>query len=182
MIVYRKGFLGLHLLLRCAAWRQAAAWGTMRAGAGAGARAESIPLVPRRRLYGSAIVRTFVWGFIAALQTGLMYLLISNWELQFFAGGRVRPPCPARPSAALPGARAAAGPCCPMQRRCTVTVNRFPLFCFFLTRHGHRSPSTPSSPPPWPCWSSSARTRGGWSGERVGRSLPRCSAGCAGGS
>lgn len=51
-----------------------------------------------RRLYGSAIVRTFVWGLAAGLQTGLLYLLISKQQelTMFFAGGRVSLSRPSR--------------------------------------------------------------------------------------
>ncbi|KAL4440997.1 hypothetical protein ABPG77_010428 [Micractinium sp. CCAP 211/92] len=58
MIVYRKAFLGLHLLFR---------------------------------FYGSAIVRTALWGALAATQTTLLYVLVPDYVSQFFTGvyGRV---------------------------------------------------------------------------------------------
>lgn len=41
------------------------------------------------RLYGSAILRTAVWGVIAAIQTTLLYFLPDNYLNQYFANGRI---------------------------------------------------------------------------------------------
>jgi hypothetical protein len=56
MIVYRKTFLGLHLIFR---------------------------------IYGSAILRTAVWGAVAALQTGLLYAFAQGYVDRYFTDGRV---------------------------------------------------------------------------------------------
>ncbi|PRW56008.1 hypothetical protein C2E21_5243 [Chlorella sorokiniana] len=52
MIVYRKAFLGLHLLFR---------------------------------LYGSAVLRTAIWGLIAAFQTTMLYVFVDNTVAHWFA-------------------------------------------------------------------------------------------------
>ncbi|KAI7843871.1 hypothetical protein COHA_002419 [Chlorella ohadii] len=52
MIVYRKAFLGLHLLFR---------------------------------FYGSALLRTAIWGAIAALQTTLLYVFVDTTVAHWFA-------------------------------------------------------------------------------------------------
>lgn len=56
MIVYRKAFLGLHLLFR---------------------------------FYGSSVVRTGIWGLLAATQTALLYALVPDHRSKFFTEGRV---------------------------------------------------------------------------------------------
>ena len=67
MIVYRKSWMGLHLLIRC----------VVRFTAATAASAYAPYYVPLPdlacRFYGSAVVRTFIMGFIAALQTGILY-------------------------------------------------------------------------------------------------------------
>ena len=102
MIVYRKAFLGLHLLFRQGRQGQQAVLqmrGSWRTGfdvVGAAVKGcnaswthscSAQPVVvatsaepallclapaPARRLYGSAILRTAIWGVIAALQTTLL--------------------------------------------------------------------------------------------------------------
>lgn len=41
------------------------------------------------RLYGSAVVRTALWGALAALQTTLLYTLVGDHLTHFFEDGRV---------------------------------------------------------------------------------------------
>lgn len=47
------------------------------------------PNLLRRRLYGSAILRTAVWGALAAAQTGLLYAFADDYVSRFFQDGRI---------------------------------------------------------------------------------------------
>ena len=113
MIVYRKAFHGLHLVFRWAV----AAEPTPACGCGGPAtrpthtspslvwplklspegmrqiRPTHPPRLPRcpprPRLYGSAIVRTALWGLLAAVQTALLYVLVPGHFTVYFEEGRV---------------------------------------------------------------------------------------------
>lgn len=47
---------------------------------------QPMPCFTLGRFYGSAIVRTALWGALAATQTTLLYVLVPDYVSQFFTG------------------------------------------------------------------------------------------------